>query len=170
MLLTDGVVQVAPPEDEDAPEVARAVQASLTTLSAWMSWATSDYTEASALGWMAHSRATGQRPFLIRDPTRAIVGGCGLQQADDANRSIQLGYWLGSAHTGRGYVTRAARLLIAHALDDLDYHRVEILIAVDNERSRRVVERLGAPLEATLRERILVGDVWHDALLYAVVA
>jgi ribosomal-protein-serine acetyltransferase len=170
MLLTDDVVRLAPPQDDDAPEIARTVQASLDTLAQWMPWATADYSTASALGWMKDGRVTGQRPLLIRDPVGAIVGVCGLQQADVPNRCIQLGYWLGSDYTGRGYATRAARLVIAHALADLEFHRVEILVSVHNHRSRRVIERLDAQLEATLRERIDVRGEWHDALLYAVVA
>jgi RimJ/RimL family protein N-acetyltransferase len=168
-MLADEVVTLAAPREEDAAEIADAVLASLDTLRPWMPWATPAYSAATAVHWMTTAVTSGQQPFVIRDRSGAIVGACGLQQADLANRCIQLGYWLGTAHTGRGYMTRAARLVIAHALGELAYHRVEILISVENRRSQRVAERLGAHLEATLSERIDVAGAWHDAHLYAIV-
>lgn len=169
VLLRDDVVTLQPPSEDDAPEIARAVRASLDTLTPWMPWATPAYSAETAVHWMTTSRAGGQQPFVIRDRDGVIVGACGLQQSDVANRCIQLGYWLATAHTGHGYMTRAARLVTEHALGDLGYHRVEILISVENGRSQRVAERLGARLEATLTERIDVGGAWHDAHLYAIV-
>jgi ribosomal-protein-serine acetyltransferase len=168
--LRDDVVTLQPPSEGDAPEIASAVRASLDTLTPWMPWATPAYSADTAVQWMTAARAGGQQPFVIRDPNGAIVGACGLQQADVANRCIQVGYWLATAHTGRGYMTRAARLVIAYALGELGYHRVEILISVENLRSQRVAERLGTRLETTLTERIAVAGAWHDAHLYSIVA
>jgi RimJ/RimL family protein N-acetyltransferase len=135
-----------------------------------MPWATPDYSADNAQQWMNAARAAGQHSFVIRDPDGTVVGICGLVNADAPNRCIQLGYWTGENHTGRGYATRAARLVIGHALGDLEFHRVEILVSVQNRPSQRVAERLGGRLEATLTERLDVRGSWHDAFLYAVVA
>jgi len=170
MLLTDDVVSLSPPRAEDAHEVAEAVQSSLDTLAVWMPWATPDYSVDSARQWMNEAGAAGRHSFLIRDPEGTVVGTCGLPRADVPNRCIELGYWVGKNHTGRGHATRAARLVIGHALDDLEFHRVEIIVSVQNRPSQRVAERLGARLEATLTERLDVRGSWHDAFLYAVVA
>ena len=170
MLLTDDVVSLSPPREEDAHDVAEAVQSSLDTLALWMPWATPDYSVDSARQWMNEARAAGRHSFLIRDPEGTVVGTCGLPRADVPNRCTELGYWIGKNHTGRGYATRAGRLVIGHALDDLEFHRVEIIVSVQNQPSQRVAERLGARLEATLTERLDVRGSWHDAFLYAVVA
>ena len=169
MVLTDDVVSLSSPGEEDADGIAEAVQSSLDTLARWMPWATPDYSADSAQQWMNDARDAGHHPFVIRDPETSIVGTCGLQQADTPNRCIQLGYWIGEHHTGHGYATRAARLVIGHAFDNLAFHRVEILVSVQNRRSQRVAERLGARLEATLTERVDVRGSWHDAFLYALV-
>ncbi len=166
MVLTDGVVSLRPPGRDDAPRIAAAVQASLPTLRAWMPWATPEYSADTALEWMDGARAAGRYPFVILDPGGDVVGSCGLQNPDLANGCVQLGYWVGAAHTGHGYATRASRLAAAHAFDPLGFHRVEILVSVHNDRSRRVAERLGARLEATLAERLDVRGQWHDAWLY----
>ena len=170
LVLTDGVVVLRPPREQDAPAVADAVQSSLDTLVEWMPWASAGYSANSALQWIREAKAAGRHAFLICDQHGTAMGTCGLQQADLLNRCIQLGYWLGQSYSGRGYATRAARLAIDHAFGDLDFHRVEILVSVHNQKSRRVAERLGARLEATLTERLQVRGAWHDALLYACVA
>jgi ribosomal-protein-serine acetyltransferase len=170
VVLTDGVVTLRPPRDDDAPAVAAAVLASLPTLSPWLPWATPDYSEATALAWMVDSRATGVHSFLVRGPDGRVIGSCGLQHADSLNGCVDLGYWIGREHTGHGYATRSARLAVTHAFEGLGFHRVSILVAVDNLPSQRVVERLDARLEARLTERLRAGDTWHDAYLYALIA
>ncbi len=169
-MLTDGVVVLRPPREQDAPAVAEAVQSSLDTLVEWMPWADSGYSADSALQWIGEAKAAGRRAFLICDQRGTVMGTCGLQQADMPNLCIQLGYWLGQSYSGRGYATRAARLTIDHAFGDLEFHRVEILVSLHNHKSRRVAERLGARLESTLAERLQVQGAWHDALLYACIA
>lgn len=142
----------------------------MPSLAAWMPWATADYSPESAVQWMREARAAGSHAFVIRDSDAHVVGTCGLQHADIANRCIQLGYWLGESYTGRSYATRAARLVVAHAVGALALHRVEIIVSVHNRPSQRVAERLGARREATLAERLDAGGTWHDAFLYALTA
>jgi ribosomal-protein-serine acetyltransferase len=106
----------------------------------------------------------------IRLADGTIVGSCGLQNPDEPNHCIELGYWIGSAYTGNGYATRASRLMIAYAFETLDVHRVTILVSVHNDRSQRVAERLAGAPEATLPDRLRVRDEWHDAYVYGVIA
>jgi ribosomal-protein-serine acetyltransferase len=169
MGLEDGVVNLRPPAAEDAVEVADVVVGSLPTLSEWLPWATPDYSVATAREWIASCGAPGLYPFVVRDAHGAVVGGCGLQHADEPNRCIELGYWIAARHTGQGYATRAARLAVEHAFGELGFHRVQILVSVHNLRSQALAERLGARREARLRERLLVRGDWHDAFLYALV-
>jgi RimJ/RimL family protein N-acetyltransferase len=169
-MLSDGVVTLATPRLEDAEAIAAAVQASLDTLMVWMPWATPDYDAESAREWIRHAEDPGVHGFRIRLTDGPIIGSCGLQNHDVPNHCIELGYWIGSAHTGNGYATRASRLLIAHAFEALDVHRVTILVSAHNPRSQRVAERLAGPPEATLRERLQVRGEWHDAHVYGVLA
>jgi ribosomal-protein-serine acetyltransferase len=170
MLLTDGVVNLSPPREEDGPAVAAAVQGSLATLEVWMPWATPDYSAASARQWMTEARAAGCHVFVVRDPNGTVVGACGLQRVDALHGCVELGYWIGQDHTGLGYATRSARLAAGHAFGGLGFHRVELCIAVSNVRSQAVAERLGARVEGRLTDRVLTRGEWHDAFLYALIA
>ena len=68
---------------------------------------------------------------------------------DDGQAS--LGYWLAAGHQGRGLITRAGRVVIAHAFTELALERLEIQCASDNHRSQRVAERWGFQREGVLR-------------------
>jgi RimJ/RimL family protein N-acetyltransferase len=167
---TDGVITISTPRPEDADAVAEAVRGSIETLSPWMHWATPDYDAESAREWIRGAQEPGVDGFCIRLADGTIIGSCGLQHYDAPNRCIELGYWIGTAYTGNGYATRAARLLIGYAFDALDVHRVTILVSEHNERSQRVAERLAGPREAVLKDRLFARNQWHDACVYGVLA
>ena len=47
--------------------------------------------------------------------------------------------------------------------------RIEIVAAVGNRRSQRVAEKVGAAREGILRNRLKIGEVWHDAVMFSLV-
>jgi ribosomal-protein-serine acetyltransferase len=83
------------------------------------------------------------------------------------DRSAELGYWIAAEVEGRGYVSRAARLVLAFAFGPAALHRIVLRCAVGNERSRSVAERLGFTQEGLLREAHRVGGRFLDQHLYA---
>lgn len=170
MHLSDGVVVLRPPTVEDGEAVVAAIHASLPELSPWMPWATRHYDLAAHHEWVAGSRQRGDRPLLICRPDGTIVGSTGLNQLDPLNRRANLGYWVHSAHTGRGYATRSARLVARWAVVDLGFNRLDIVMAVDNHASRAVAERVGAYHEGVLRSALLLHGEHHDAHSYSLLA
>jgi RimJ/RimL family protein N-acetyltransferase len=72
----------------------------------------------------------------------AVFGGCGLYPRVGPN-AVEIGYWLGVGHIGRGLATRATEALTRVAFDSRDIDRVEIRCDRGNKASSRVPERLG---------------------------
>ena len=167
--LTDGVVVLRAPVDDDAAAMAAAVRASVAELRPFMPWATEDYGEADALGWIRGEHDPDELSYLIIGDDGLLAGGCGLNLFNEVNRYANLGFWLRSDRTGRGSATRATKLLARHGLTSVGLERIEILMAVENERSRRVAERAGAVFEGTLRHRLLLHDRGHDAYLFSII-
>jgi ribosomal-protein-serine acetyltransferase len=165
--LTDGWIALRPPERRDASAIAEAVRASLTELEPWMPWASFAYDEAAALEWIAQP---GEHPFLIDDGTGRVIGSCGLHGVDALNLRANLGYWVRTDCTGRGVATAATRLLVVHGIGTLRLQRLEIVMSVHNDASRRVAERAGAIHEGVLRRRLLLHGIAHDAHSYSIVA
>jgi 8-oxo-dGTP pyrophosphatase MutT (NUDIX family) len=63
----------------------------------------------------------------------------------------ELSWSLDADQRGRGYATRAVRLLVAHALEDLGLTRVQARVAVGNDRAMRVATRSGLMREGVRR-------------------
>lgn len=170
MELTDGVVKLLTPTEEDAPMVAAAVQASLSHLHQYMPWASPGYGVEDALSWIRGEVDPGSHAFIVFDETGRIVGSAGLNRLDAVNDGCDLGYWLRPDATGKGYATRATNLLIGYAVNTVGLKRVEILMSVENEPSRRVAERSVATYEGVRRGRLKYGDRYHDAHVFVFVS
>jgi RimJ/RimL family protein N-acetyltransferase len=61
---------------------------------------------------------------------------------------VELGYRLAFEHWGRGYATEGARAAIAFGFTTVGLDEIVAMTAVRNERSRRVMERLGMTYNA----------------------
>jgi RimJ/RimL family protein N-acetyltransferase len=57
--------------------------------------------------------------------------------------AVEIGWRLVREHWGHGYATEAGRAVLAFAFDELGLEEVVSFTTVANERSRRVMERLG---------------------------
>ena len=60
-----------------------------------------------------------------------------------ADDELNLGYLLFNDHRGRGYATRAVRLLLRHLAEDTAWGVATLLIHPDNARSFALARRLG---------------------------
>ncbi|RSM61383.1 N-acetyltransferase [Amycolatopsis sp. WAC 01376] len=111
-------------------------------LGAWMLWATNGYGRREAAGFLentARNWAEGKTYDFAILAEDEIVGGTGMIIHPDR---IEIGYWLGRHHTGRGFVTRAAKLLADEAFR-LGAPEVEIRHDENNVASGAVPARLG---------------------------
>jgi [ribosomal protein S5]-alanine N-acetyltransferase len=106
--------------------------------------------------------------LIFRSSDDALLGGITL---GNMRRGVAqcgtLGYWMGEKYAGRGFMTKAARALLRHAFLEMGLHRVEAACAPDNERSRRLLERLGFQREGFARAYLLIDGAWQDHLLFA---
>lgn len=150
------------PVEGDAAAVVGAVRASLDELARWMPWAVPDYDIEAARGWIAGETGDAHR-FVMLDAEGEVVGSCGLNGISELNRSGNLGYWVRSDRAGRGFATAATRLLRRFGHDVAGLHRIEVIMSVRNEASRRVAEKAGAHYEGVRRGALRLGGEFHDA-------
>lgn len=79
----------------------------------------------------------------------------------------QIGYWVGQRFAGQGIIPTAVALACDYCFDVLSLHRIEIAIRPENEKSLRVVDKLGFRPEG-LRPRYLhIDGDWRDHLVFA---
>lgn len=152
-------------EVDDAEEVFALVDAERERLRIWMPWVDTTKGPAEVRTYIETNRSTDSLDALGIYVDGAYVGGCGLM-TDRGDVDIEVGYWIGSSHEGRGLATRATRGLIGHAFGELGRHRVTICVAPENTRSRAIPERLGFVQEGVLREAGRTGGGLVDLVVY----
>ncbi|HEY7913836.1 MAG TPA: GNAT family protein [Blastocatellia bacterium] len=103
---------------------------------------------------------------IARKSDDTIIGTSTLFHLDSNNKRAEIGYALGRAHWGNGYIQEALRALLAYAFDELDLQRIEADVDPRNGASIRTLERLGFQREGFLRERWRVNGEVQDALFY----
>jgi RimJ/RimL family protein N-acetyltransferase len=97
------------------------------------------------------------------------IGGCGINDIGEDKSRANLGYWVRSDRTGQGIAPAAAKLLAKWGFEALGLKRIEIVVAVENARSLRAAEKTGAKREGVLRNRLLIGNKPHDAVMHSLV-
>jgi RimJ/RimL family protein N-acetyltransferase len=147
----------------DAPLLKAAVDASLEHLRPWMPWAAQEPQELQQkidlLRAFRGKFDLGQDfVFGIFDRAETqVLGGCGLHPRLGEG-ALEIGYWIHQGHINQGLATEVAAALTKVAFEIEQVNRVEIHCAPDNLRSAAVPKKLGFVHEATLRQRIAVGD------------
>ena len=108
-------------------------------------------------------------PFLIFSrETGAFIGCTGLHRPDWEVPKFELGYWIRTSQSGKGFVTEAIRTLAGMAENELSAARLEIFTDSANQKSRAVAERTGFHLDATLvNYRRKPDGALQDYCLYA---
>jgi RimJ/RimL family protein N-acetyltransferase len=82
--------------------------------------------------------------------TRRLVASVGLHRTDWALPKTEVGYWVRSSETGKGYASEGVVALTSWALQTLGARRVELVADEQNAGSRAVAERCGFRLEGIL--------------------
>ncbi|GAA5127919.1 GNAT family N-acetyltransferase [Luteolibacter yonseiensis] len=157
---------------EDIDEVYAASVESRAEIAPWMGWMTPEYSREDTAKWVAQAIATRENgeayEYLIVDSADgAMVGSCGLNHLNLVNGTCNLGYWVRTSRHGEGAACQAALLLRDFGFGTLGLNRLEIVAAVGNEFSRKVAENTGAVYEGVNRLRLKVGEISHDAHMFA---
>ncbi len=95
-----------------------------------------------------------------------LIGACDL--ALTGARGADVGYMVAPRHWGHGYGTEVARALVAFAFGPLALERLSAVVAVENDRSRRVLANAGLVWEGLIRRHLRIrGRAW-DCHLYVI--
>jgi len=81
------------------------------------------------------------------------------------SQSAVLGYSIDATHEGRGYATESAAAMVRYAFDVLNLHRLQTSYQPTNERSGRVLRKLGFVVEGYARDYLFLNDAWRDGIL-----
>jgi len=84
--------------------------------------------------------------------------------------ACHLGYALDASHVGEGMMYEALSAAIPAAFERLQLHRVMANYQPTNERSGRLLRRLGFVVEGYARDYLFIDGAWRDHVLTALLA
>lgn len=105
--------------------------------------------------------------FFMRDDVNgAVVGDCNFTNfVRGPFQACYLGYKISKRAEGRGLMYEALMAATRYAFENLRLHRIMANYVPTNERSGRVLKRLGFAVEGYARDYLLVGGQWRDHVL-----
>ncbi len=107
--------------------------------------------------------------LLILDKnSHDLIGATGFHNIDWEVPCVETGYWVRKKYSGQGFITEAANAITQYAFKVLNVKRVAITCDIDNERSKKIPERLGYQLESIMKSNRIkptTGEV-TDTLVY----
>jgi RimJ/RimL family protein N-acetyltransferase len=111
-----------------------------------------------SLALAVHVRATDQ-----------LIGTCAFSQLDGDNGSAMYHITIGQKDAwGRGYGTEATWLMLGHAFEALNLHRIALSVFEFNERAIRSYRRCGFVVEGRSREAIWRDGRWWDEITMSI--
>lgn len=100
--------------------------------------------------------------------TGTLIGQFGLSRVQPQLAS--LGFGIAAKFWGLGYATEIALQAIRYGFSDLGLHRISADVAVENEASKRVLEKIGMTEEGTSRDCIWAQNRWWSETRYAILS
>jgi ribosomal-protein-alanine N-acetyltransferase len=120
--------------------------------------AAEEYREGGVARWLLFAR-NGEGRVIGRANYTQIVRG--------PFQSCMLGYAIDSSCEGRGLMQEALQATLEHAFAVLRLHRVQANHLPENQRSARLLARLGFRVEGLAREYLFINGAWRDHVLTA---
>lgn len=149
--LGDGVVLLRPPVPDDAPAL-RPIRSEPDTRK-WMLWdgepPPNHADNLANIERAAQSWAGGAWAVFVIEVAGEVVGGANLGFYD--HEIAEVSYFLARSARGRGYATRAVRLLARWAFEENGIQRLELRADAENHASLRLAERVGFTREGVER-------------------
>ena len=146
-VLPAGPVELRRTRSEDLDGLMRALEVSQPDLARWLPWADPMPTREAEREFLEGRAAAFDADeewgyFLVEPASGELVGGAGLHPRGPG--VVEIGYWVRSDRTRRGYATAAAGTLAEAAFEHLpDVQRVVIRMDQANAASAAVPPKLG---------------------------
>ena len=158
----------------DADPVVDAVQNSLPDLTRWLPWAHAGYAKDDAVAYIRDSVQSWKEgrafDYAIRsasEPNKHL-GNVSIWHVSRLGKIGEIGYWVRTDATSKGIASESTDAMLGLGFSTLNLHKITLRIAVGNEPSIRVAEKLGFTREGVLREELKINGTWVDHILYSI--
>ena len=133
------------------------------------SWTQAPSDEKEYLAYLARINYDNQFGTFIRlNTTNELIGVINISEiVKGVFKSGYLGYYFFSGSDKQGFMREALELLVNHAFDSLQLHRLEANIQPGNISSLRLIHHCGFIKEGFSRKYLYIDNQWQDHVRYA---
>ncbi len=165
--MKDGDVELRRVAPKHAEALFALVEQDRARLREWLPWIDNTKTANDTKTFIKIIKKKGEVVHVIFK-NKELVGIIGLHKINKNNRKATIGYWLAKNAEGQGIMTRAVRLILQYAFNELHLHRVVIDCATENNKSCAIPERLGFTKEGQMRDAEWLYDHFVDLKRYSI--
>jgi RimJ/RimL family protein N-acetyltransferase len=102
--------------------------------------------------------------------TKRLIGVAGLNNTDLINRNTDLYIYIGDGNQwGKGLGTDAVKTLVSFVFNELNLHRISLVVFSYNKRAIRSYEKVGFVSEGIMRESLYKDGKYHDKILMSII-
>ena len=105
---------------------------------------------------------------IILKETGTLIGAIGFPRHDKKNSQAEIGYVLGHWYWGKGIMPEAVGRILQFAFTEMNLNRIECCHFFPNEKSGRVMQKIGMSFEGIAREKMFAKDRFWDTKQYAI--
>lgn len=172
--ITTARTRIVLPTAEHASLMLQYYQSNIAHLAPWEPVRSADYYTLAACekrlqDGVQLARDDRGYPFaLLNLQGTEVLGVCNFSNlVRGAFQACHLGYSVAAAHQGQGLMQEALQALLNWAFGELDLHRVMANYMANNERSGKLLTRLGFEREGYAPKYLKIAGAWQDHVLTA---
>ena len=114
---------------------------SLNAVKEQMDWYEGLWTTKTGIWWA-----------ICNEDNSEFLGACGLNNLLRIHNKAELGFWLLPRYWGKGIIQEVVEIVEEYAFNDLQLHRIEAFVEVENDNSKKVLRKMNYRYEGTMVE------------------
>jgi ribosomal-protein-alanine N-acetyltransferase len=103
---------------------------------------------------------------IVRKKDNSLIGTCGFHCWDGVNHIAEIGYDLWHECWGQGYMSEALEVVIESGFQNMSLNRIQAYVALENDNSARLLEKIGFKKEGIIRDKHLYHGKYYDHYCY----
>lgn len=159
------------PNSNDAEKLFELIDRNKIHLSKWLPWVKHTKDVESIVAFIKDI----QNDYISNNGFQAIIvykgdfaGVIGYQGINWSRKSTTIGYWLGESFQGKEIMSKVLNTFIDYAFNELCLNKIEIKVAEENYKSRRLPEKYGFKDEGIIRDAEWLNDRYVNHILYGI--
>ena len=115
----------------------------------------------------SYKKEDGINWAIIEKHSNSFIGYIGFIRIFSEHCRAEIGYVLKPEYWGKGYMSETINKIARFGFEVMNLHSIEANVNPLNERSKKVLERVGFKKEAYFRENYLFNGKFLDSIIYS---